>query len=120
VGDGIFFGCDGVKVLGWGQSAQGAVLSLGIVEVAVAVDEGLQFAKVMGQVVAGIKRVALCEIGTLDGTVRLRRLGRQDAVRGDRCWQAASDAATKSERSLTLLSAPGRQLESAMSYRGAA
>ncbi len=120
MGDGIFFGCDGVKVLGWGHCARGAVRFVGIVEVAEAVDEGLQFTKVMGQVVAGIKRVALSAIGTLDGTVGLGRLGRQDAVRGDLGLAGGLGRGNEIGAVADLLSAPGRQLEFAMSYEDAA
>ena len=120
VRDGIFSGCDGVNVLGWGHSARGTVRFLGIVGVAEDVDEGLQFAKVMGEVVADIKRVALSGIGTLDGTVRLRRLGRQDAVRGDFGPAGGLSCGNEIGAVVNLLSAPRRQLESAMSDGGAA
>lgn len=74
-----------MKVLGRGQSAQGALWSVDVVEVAEAADGPAEFVEVMGQVVAGREVAPPRSIGALRCRAKPRRsfraIWRQDVAR---------------------------------------
>lgn len=86
----------GGRDTGLGFSGKCAVGPMVVVEVLVALEDRVELVDAGGEVVGFVELVAPSAVAAFDGTVHLRRAGRQDVEGDPLAWQASSNSAMNS------------------------